>query len=225
MALQQTLRGQPPAVASKAGADYLRTVVATQIPDAGRAADQVAIATADPPQQKRGKKLVYGWVRMLTPPSCERCIVLAGRFYKWNDGFLRHPMCDCRHIPAIEALDDDLTTDPYLYFKSLSPEEQNDVFGVANSKAIRDGADINQVLNAATRFNPRTGKTALMVDATDGRRYTSEGTTKRGYFGSGATRRAKPGVLRPTPWQIYQDARGNRDEAKRLLTQFGYILR
>lgn len=220
-ALQRTRRGDPPAVASKAGADYLRMVVRTEVPDAGRAADQVAITVADPPRRNR-KKVQYGWVRMLTTPSCPRCIVLAGRFYRWNEGFQRHPMCDCRHIPAIESVEDDLTVNPYAYFNSLPEPEQNAIFGKANAKAIREGADINQVLNAATRFNPRTGRTALLVDPVTGRRSTTEGMTRRGFAGR---RSGQPGALRPTPWQIYRDANGSRDEAVQLLLRFGYILR
>ena len=36
---------------------------------------------------------VSGWVRMLTPPSCGRCVILAGRHFKRNRGFERHPGC------------------------------------------------------------------------------------------------------------------------------------
>jgi hypothetical protein len=225
-AFQRAQRGDPPAVASEAGANFLRAAVTTQISDAGRAADQVALATTERMDIKRpGRRSRYnarsqfGYVRMLQLPSCARCIVLAGRFYRWNEGFQRHPMCDCRHIPAIEALDDDLAANPYAYFNSLSTKDQNDIFGKANATAIRAGADISQVLNAVTRFNPRTGRTALLKDPSDGRRYTTEGTTRRGFYGRNAAKER-----RPTPWQILRDSRGNQDEARRALVKFGYIL-
>lgn len=222
-AFMHTKRGDPPSVARQAGRNFLEMVVATQIPDAGRAADQVALATAEPidprtlgikrPGRKSSyKKTQYGYVRMLNPPSCGRCIVLAGRFYRWNEGFLRHVNCDCRHIPAIEAVDGDLTTNPYAYFKSLTSEQQDEAFGKANAEAIRNGADISQVVNATRRGGVFT--------ADDGRRYTKIGTTRRG-TGS----RAGQGVLRPTPWQIIHDSRGNKDEVTRQLLRFGYILR
>lgn len=222
VALQRARRGAAPTVVRQAGADYLTAVVRTQVGDAGRAADQVAIATAEPTQDT-AKKVVYGWVRMLNPPSCERCIVLAGRFYRWNAGFQRHPMCDCVHIPAVESVADDLTTNPYEYFKSLTAAQQNEQFGKANAQAIRDGADLNRVLNAATRFNPRTGKTALLIDPNTAR-YNKAGV--RVFAGRRTTSELapRPGV-RPTPWQIYQDAAGSRDEARRLLLRYGYILR
>ena len=219
-------RGDSPEVALKAGSDFLTLVAATQISDAGRAADQVAIVAAEPRDDKlspsqpdrttppKQKKFRYGWVRMLQPPSCSRCAVLAGRFYKWNEGFERHPMCDCKHIPAVEDVAGDLTTNPYEYFNSLSKEDQDKFFGVANSRAIREGADLNQVVNATTR------KGALFT-ADDGKRYTREGSTRRGFAG----RRAPKGgrLLRPTPGQIYKDAKGRREEAVRLLREFGYL--
>jgi hypothetical protein len=208
---QRVKRGDPPAVAARAGEDFLRRAITTQVADAGRAADQVAIATAVPekPEKRRAQ---YGYVRMLNPPSCSRCILLAGKFYRWNQGFQRHEMCDCAHIPAIEDVADDITTNPYEYFKSLTEEQQNEAFGKANAQAIRDGADISQVVNATTRGGVRT--------ADDGMRYTLEGTTRRGFYG-----RRNKGVLRPTPWQIYRDSRGDPDEARRLLRQYRYILR
>lgn len=226
------------------GGKWLDTVAKTQISDAGRAADAVAIIAADPittekeaaqdardeaagriPEQRepqrepprRGRRdqpVTVGWVRMLEPPSCGRCAILAGRFYKWSDGFQRHPNCDCKHIPAIENVSGDLTTDPALYFDSLTDEEQNLYFGVANAEAIRNGADMNQVVNASTRKGG-------MFTADDGRRYTREGTTRSGLYGG---RRGRKGVLRPTPWQLMKDAEGDREVARELLTRFGYIL-
>jgi hypothetical protein len=147
---------------------------------------------------------------MLNPPSCSRCVVLAGKFYRWNDGFLRHEGCDCSHIPAIEDVEDDLTTDPMVYFRSLSRKQQDDTFGKANAQAIRDGADINQVVNATTRGGVRTAQGGFV--------YTLEGATKRGLYG-----KRSGGILRPTPWQIYRDAHGDQAEATRLLRRFRYI--
>lgn len=90
---------------------------------------------------------VSGYVRMLNPPSCSRCVLLAGKRFQWNQGFQRHPRCDCIHIPASEALAGDLSTDPYAYFNSLSKELQDRTFGRVEAQAIRDGADIYRVVN------------------------------------------------------------------------------
>ena len=56
----------------------------TEIPDAGREAVGASLA---------GNKAAGGYVRVLTPPSCARCVVLAGKHYKYSAGFQRHPHC------------------------------------------------------------------------------------------------------------------------------------
>jgi len=94
---------------------------------------------------------VTGYVRMLNPPSCDRCAILAGKRYLWNQGFQRHPNCDCIHIPASESLAGDLSTDPYEYFRSLSERDQDRIFGKYQAQAIRDGADIYRVTNTRMR--------------------------------------------------------------------------
>lgn len=193
------------------GRNFLELVLNTQVADAARAAESTSITVADP-ETPAGKKVMVGWVRMLTPPSCSRCAVLAGKFYRWNSGFQRHPMCDCHHIPVTLAGSNEVLTNPYVYFNSLSESEQNYYFGKAQAQAIRDGADISQVVNA--------GRTAgAMFTADDGKRYTREGTTRRGFARSVAGR-----VLRPTVWQIYRDANGNKTEAIAALGRFGYIV-
>lgn len=94
---------------------------------------------------------ITGYTRMLNPPSCDRCIVLAGRWYRWNEGFQRHPRCDCQHIPAVENVPGDARTDPYRAFEEMSPEQQEAVFGRSEARAIREGADIFKVVNQRTR--------------------------------------------------------------------------
>jgi hypothetical protein len=181
--------GAPIQKAMTLGRLDLDMIVRTQVADAGRVADGVAL-TARPQ--------LTGYVRMLSPPSCDRCIVLAGRKYRWNQGFQRHPRCDCRHIPVAEDADD-VRTDPKKLFESLSEAEQNRIFTVAGAQAIRDGADMNRVVNA------RRG-----MYTAGGRKFTTEATTGR--------------RVRLMPEQIYAEANGNRDEALRLLRLHGYIL-
>lgn len=98
-----------------------------------------------------GRPTVTGYVRMLNAPSCSRCVILAGKWFRWNQGFQRHPRCDCKHIPASENVAGSLTTDPYAYFGSLSEDEQDKLFGEADARAIRDGADIYRVHNIRLR--------------------------------------------------------------------------
>jgi hypothetical protein len=159
----------------------------TQVADAGRVADQVAITA---------RRHATGYTRMVVGNSCSRCIVLAGRWYRYNAGFNRHPKCDCIGIPAAENAED-LRTDPNKLFESMSAAEQDQTFGKAGAQAIREGADISRVVNA------RRG-----MQTADGRLYTTEATGKR------------PRLM---PEQIFRDAE-DRDDAIRLLRLHGYIL-
>jgi hypothetical protein len=196
--------GAPPRTAAVLGATQLDMIVRSEVADAGRVATGVEV-TATP---------TLGYVRMLSPPSCSRCAVLAGRFYRWNSGFQRHPRCDCIHIPATEDQADDLRTDPQAYFDSLSEAEQNRVFTNAGGQAIRDGADLGRVVNA------RRGMTT-----TASGRLTPQRVSGRDVFTTTeGTRRRRRGPVRLMPEQIYLEARGSRDEAIRLLRLHGYIL-
>lgn len=81
----ETLLRAPVIVARSSGMDAGRVVldriVHTQVQDAARAASSVAI-TARPG---------VGWVRYVNPPCCQDCAVQAGRWFRWNAGFARHP--------------------------------------------------------------------------------------------------------------------------------------
>jgi hypothetical protein len=108
-------------------------LIASLVQDAGRSAESVAVAAR--PQ--------ISYVRYLSPPSCARCAVLAGRIYRWSEGFLRHPNCDCVMLPTTIGAGPGLITDP------LDLVEQGLVTGLskADLKALADGADLNQVIN------------------------------------------------------------------------------
>lgn len=111
-------------------------LVATLVQDAGRAAESVA-TTVTPD---------VGFVRYLSPPSCGRCAVLAGRAYRYSDGFLRHPLCDCTMVPTSLA-------NPAFRHDPVTLLEQGQVTGLskADQRAIADGADFGQVVNVRLR--------------------------------------------------------------------------
>lgn len=113
-----------------AEADFDR-LVESLVQDAGRAAESVATAV---------RPDIYH-VRYLSPPSCGRCAVLAGRVYRYSEGFKRHPNCDCVMIPTTVAAP--YTQDPTEMVK------QGQVTGLskADLRAINDGADLNRVVN------------------------------------------------------------------------------
>jgi len=212
VALDALKDGMAPADALNAGRVSVERIARTQIADAGRVAAGVEVAV----------RPRTGWVRMLTPPSCSRCLVLAGKFYRWSDGFDRHPNDDCVSIPSAEDRGNDLRTDPDAYLKSLSKAEQDKLLGAANAQAWRDGADLNQVVNA------RRGMQNTQAFGQDVQ-ITTEGTTTRGFAGQrlisqGArVTRQRAQTPRLTPESIYKAAK-DRDDALRLLRRFGYIL-
>jgi hypothetical protein len=78
-------RGLDGGDALAAGQRWLEGALQTAVTDAARDATAASIVARPD----------VGWVRMVNPPCCSRCAVLAGRVYKWNDGFQRHPRCDC----------------------------------------------------------------------------------------------------------------------------------
>jgi len=172
----------------------LDTIVGSTVSDAARQSASVDIAA----------RPGTSYVRMLNPPSCSRCTILAGRFYRWNKGFLRHPSCDCEHVITTvgsqgEAYANGLVDDPYEYFKSLPEAEQNKVFGKSSARSIRDGSDIYRVENA------KRGASGLS---------TTAGTSKRGFM---------PNQKRLTPDGIYSQNL-SREQTLNLLSDNGYIL-
>lgn len=228
-----------PTKALSVGRDLLDLIVQTQVSDAARTATQTWMAGNN----------IEGYVRMLNPPSCDRCIVQAGKWFKWNAGFDRHPGDDCVHIPAREADYGDFRLSPDKYFHSLSEAEQNRIFGEGNAEAIRLGADVGQVVNAKrgmTKASDLLGKGAASagVRATGKEQlFTTEGTTRHGIYGrmaaeagytatrtgrrqgyvaSQVVRRTKRARLMPE--SVIDMADGDRAEAIRLLTLYGYLL-
>lgn len=146
-------RGYGLEAALAVGGRVLDKIVFSEVTAAGSWADQAAMTV---------RPNLTGYVRMVSPGACSRCVILAGKWFRWNEGFERHPFCNCRHIPAAEALDGDYSTDPYAYFNNLSKAEQDRVFGKERAQAIRDGADIFRVENVRLRGKAIDGRTDLV---------------------------------------------------------------
>lgn len=215
--------GSAYADALERGGTYLSMAVGTMLSDTSRGME--SFETYSRP--------VSGYVRMLTPPSCGRCVILAGKWFKKNRGFERHPDCDCRHIPAAESMAGDMTVDTDAYLDSLDDAALAKALGSrANAQAFREfGADSRQLVNAYRK----TGgiKTAQVYGHTV--RYTTEGTTVRGVAAYQMRRvralseMAKDGgryrrvtAPRLMPSSIFQIAE-NRSHAERLLRDHGWL--
>jgi hypothetical protein len=181
-----------------------------------------------------GQRTIQGYVRVVQPPACARCIILAGKEYGWNRGFQRHPKCDCVHLPTTliarhQHRDRGGFIDPAGYFNGLSRAEQDRVFTAAGARAIREGADIGQVVNARRGMYTTTSYGRTL-------RATREGTTTRGYFyrqerARDIARGRVPANIgrsyqltspRLLPEEIFELAE-NRDEAIAMLRRFGYL--
>jgi hypothetical protein len=72
--------------------------------------------------------------------------VLAGRVYRYSQGFLRHPNCDCVMLPTTVAAPD-LVQDPV----ELAKAGQIRGLSQADMLAIEQGADFGQVVNVRLR--------------------------------------------------------------------------
>lgn len=223
-------------LATRALAQSHRTLgmlVATQVLDAGRTAASIGMVATPS---------LGGYRRQLTTPSCARCVILAGKWFRWNDGFQRHPRCDCVHVPSTGTMAERINVidtprnrgiggdpgfDPRAYFDSLDAADQDRIFTKAGAEAIRDGADMNQVINA---------RRGMRTTAAYGKQIktTVTGTTKRAsaarrmareldaQFAKQGGRYTRINVPRLMPEQIYADAT-SREDAVRLLRRFGYL--
>ena len=224
-AKQAVAAGLDVAEALARGGRHLTLATGTMLSDTGRAAEKVS----------GGAHRVKMWTRMLNPPSCGRCVILAGKTSRQSEAFNRHPGCDCRNVPSREDTGDDARTDPKGYLDGLSSAEQDRVLGSkANGQAFRDGADMNQLINAYRR------KGAVRPAQINGQgiKFTREGTTRRGHaywqmsqakyvreqsvFRDGS-KYYKLKAPRLMPETIYSTAKDPAD-AKRLLKLYGWIV-
>jgi len=205
-AKQAVAAGATVAQALASGGQFVSLAAGTALSDTGRTAEKVA----------GHARRVTGYVRMLNPPSCGRCVALAGSWTSAKTAFRRHPGCDCRNIPQAEATSDDLTVSPEGYLSSLDDAALARALGSkANAQAFRDGADPIQIINAyrsgirpAQTFNGRI-------------KYTAEGTTRFG-LAYRAMRASGTTGVRLMPETILSRS-ANRAEAIQMLRNYGWI--
>ncbi|MEU9310871.1 hypothetical protein [Streptomyces sp. NPDC048256] len=205
--------GLAPDEAMLGGLADMARYASTAVTDAARSSDQVGMAA------NRG---CVAYVRVVQLPACSRCIVLSGQMYRYSEGFLRHPNCDCQTLPLREHEWPDVPTPKQLAAR-MSEAEQRRVFTVAGADAIRAGADVGQVVNAR-RGMSRPGAPT-----------TAEGITRRGLYGrqmrrAGGEFARYPGrrysqstTPRLTPDAIFRRA-SSRGEQLELLRRYGYIV-
>jgi hypothetical protein len=126
-------RGADGGDALAAGQRWLEQALQSAVSDAARDATQAAIAV----------RPNLGYVRVVNPPCCSRCAVLAGRWYAWNASFDRHPRCDCGSQPAtLDRARDFLIKPDELVRRGLVHDLTPD-----QRRRLDEGADLNKVLN------------------------------------------------------------------------------
>jgi hypothetical protein len=216
-------RGMPAQSAMLSTGNWLMRVAGTILSDTARGGEQLAM---------KSRSVGY-YVRMLEPPSCGRCVILAGSRYSTSTAFQRHPGCDCRHVPVTDAdAAEGLVASLPEYLDGASDEQLVRIFGSkANAQAYKDGADANQLINAYRKgsvYTAQVGGRSLLA--------TTEGVTRRGWANSSmrqadylkAQGESKPGRYRSLkaprimPATIYRIA-ANQAEADRLLRLYGWI--
>lgn len=192
----------------------------TALADTLRSASAVAARSRQPHAK---------YVRCLTPPSCGRCIILAGR-PSGSEAFQRHPNCDCTAVYTTQP-EAGMLTSPIGYLNELDDDQLAHMLGGESyARAYRDGADLYQLANA---------QRGIRKAQIYGRQiaYTTEGTTKRGFAahrminagyakefvknGGRYTRVDRPRLM---PETIYEICGDDDTRARRMLYNYGWIL-
>lgn len=153
------------------GRAKVQTISATMVQDAGRSAVSVSMFS----------RPGVGYVRMVNAPCCSRCALLAGKFFRSNQGFARHPRCDCVHAPTTADHADTAGTDP----DALVASGQVHGLSRADMDALSEGADLGQVVNAR---KGRSGMTTTQGRTRGRGRLTPDGIYARGLDRDGTLR-------------------------------------
>lgn len=220
--------GQDPGAALEAGGTWLGVMAALQVADVARVAVGLGVTS---------RRNLTGYVRVLNPPVCQRCAVLGGRVYRWSQGFDRHPQDDCTMMPAESAgwaEAEGFVLDPMDAFRNGQIKDLT----AAQAKAVKEGADLARVVNAYRGMSTTALETATSLAA---RRRMERAAAKAAERAARKPTTAtearlvadlnrlaaatKPVTFAPTPTPeaIYLAAKGNRDEAIRLLREHGYL--
>lgn len=174
----------------EAGGKWLDMAVHTQIADASRGAAAVSIAT----------RPGVGYVRMVNPPCCGPCAVLAGHEYRYNQGFKRHPRCDCVHIPTTLA-------NPGDHFGVNPTLDQITDLTESERKALIEGSDLSRVINAR-RGASRDRLTTTALARRGQARLTPDGIFARAKSRDEALRLLRQnGYITPTARKVAATAR------------------
>lgn len=182
--------------------------IASQVQDAGRAGSELQAAVTP---------AATAYVRQLNPPSCSRCVLLAGKVYRKSAGFDRHPLCDCAHVATSAEAGDDIRFDAPAYFRSLPSAKELREQHPDLTVAMRREAGLLSQEDVFTKHGAE-----LIRAAPEGRQQYVMGRVvntrwmRHATAGEDARRRALPG-------DIVRQAGGDRVTLLRLMRAHRYI--
>lgn len=206
-----TLSGVPELVSMRLVSQSLVRATSGAVQDAGRDAISATIASGG----------YYGFVRKLQLPSCKRCVVLAGKEFRTNEGFDRHDLCDCVHVPVAESYDD-ATTDPIQAIKD------GQVTGLSkrDTEAILEyGADVSQVINSSSGLVTENILGTKVKATTVGKSSRAVAGSRLGNLAKQQGSRYKQSQnTRLSVGQILKLAGGDQGRAKEMLFNHGFII-
>lgn len=154
------------------------------------------------------ERSVDGFMRIMVPPTCQRCAILAGKWFRYGADFDRHVNCDCTQVPCPSGDHKQMFVDFGSYSNPYKAYEEGQImrsrtyinadgsevtrvvndFTKAQMNALDDKADMSQIVNVHNQRDPRNGFTGIdAAQVFPGRtgllRVTREGTTIRGVAG------------------------------------------
>jgi hypothetical protein len=186
--VQETQRrvglGEKLDTARQSGFARIGRAVVTEIADAGRES-LAASMTLD--------RNVEGYYREVRLPACGRCLVLAGRRYRLDASFSRHPRCDCVPLPLGRKLRSEVP-DARELFERMTPAEQEASLGKARAQLVRDGEDLSRAVNRDLRHGGAPTPKPVPLDG-----------------------------AKPTPLALRQQSRGDGEKYRQLMAREGYL--
>lgn len=213
--VKQTIAtGIIPRQATHAGLYQLVGVADTQLQEASRGVMDVAMNTD--PQYR-------GYLRHPNPGACGRCLILANKFFRRNEGFERHPRCACTHIPILVGQEMLNLPTAAGRFAKLTAAQQDAKFGKDGAEAIRSGADPASVINAQagmTRAGDSFTREGRTLRSVSGRRIAAAGAEVQKRKGD----RYRSVGSRLSPSGCRRIADGDQVQYEKLLRLNGYIV-
>lgn len=147
--------GASPADGLAQGGRWLGMVSSSQVIDAATMAQGISRVC---------RPAITGYIRTVSGGACKRCAVLAGKWYRYNASFERHPRCNCDGMETTERFDKSkMLADAKAEVKHVIASGGVTDLTVAERAALSEGADFSSIVNSrqVTQFNRSLGHTRV----------------------------------------------------------------